>query len=59
MQMKPPRQDGQSAEDAAGRIQSVDEHMERLHDVAREISYLLSFVSLNMSVRWQLNFAVL
>ena len=59
MQMKPPRQDGQSAEEAAGRIQSVEEHMERLHDVAVEIAYLLEFVSLNMRVRRQQKFAVL
>ena len=57
-QMKPPRQDELSAEEAANRVQGVDEHMERLHDVALEISHLLSFVSLNMQVRWRLLLAV-
>ena len=54
LQVKPPRHDGQSSEDAASRVQSIDEHIERLHDVAVEVSFLLEFVSLNMRVRWQL-----
>ena len=54
LQMKPPKQDGQSAEDAAAAVHRVDGHLERLHDVALEISYLLEFVSLNMRVRRQL-----
>lgn len=42
-------------------VRSVDGHLERLHDVAVEISYLLEFVSINMRVRRQLilNLAVL
>lgn len=61
VQMKPPQQDAQSAEDAADMVRSVDGHLERLHDVAVEISYLLEFVSINMRVRRQLilNLAVL